>query len=424
MDSQDGPEAAGGKRRLRDLTLIGLAYAGGVTAYVPLLTLLLPDKISAIAGPAARLDVLGLCTLLGALTASASNVLAGHLSDRTARSRFGRRGWMVVGLAAVLAAYAGIAASRTSPTLVAWVVVFQAGVNFLLAPMMAALAEEVPAAQRGVLGGVLGIGYPFGAMFGIAATTPAVADAGLGLALTGAVAAALMTPFLLTRPRPIEDPLQTASAGGLRLTAGFAGAALSRLFLQVAGAAVFVYLVYFFESLSPAGPEAKGALTGRLAWLCAAVTLASAPLALIVGKAVDQYGGARAWLAACAFVCAAGLAAMGLHSGMVVAIAGYAAFGSAIAVFMAIHAAWAMNLLPSPAHRGRDLGLLNLANTAPSVIAPLLATALVWGDDFSPLLFVLAALSLAAGGLVAWIGRRRDAGAMEAARQLPDSLAP
>lgn len=416
MESQDGPEAAGGKRRVRDLVLIGLAYAGGVTAYVPLLTLLLPDKISAIAGPDARLDVLGLCTLLGALTASLSNILAGHLSDRTARSRFGRRGWMVVGLATVLAAYAGIASATTAPALVAWVVAFQAGVNFLLAPMMAALAEEVPAAQRGVLGGVLGIGYPFGALFGIAATTPAVASAGLGLALSGGVAAALILPFILVRPQPVTEA-PAAAPGGLRLSAGFAGAALSRLFLQIAGAAIFVYLVYFFESLSPAGPVAKGALTGQLAWLCAAVTLASAPLALIIGKAVDQYGGARAWLAACAFVCAAGLAAMSLHQGVVVAIAGYAAFGCAVAVFMAIHAAWAMNLLPSPAHRGRDLGLLNLANTAPSVIAPLLAAALVWGEDFSPLLVVLAGLSLASGALIVWLG----ASARAAARTAPST---
>lgn len=405
MESEDG--LAGGKRRVRELALIGLAYAGGVTAYVPLLTLLLPDKISAVAGAGARLDVLGLCTLLGALTASVSNVLAGHLSDRTARGRFGRRGWMMIGLATLLAAYVGISAARSAPTLVAWVVIFQVGVNFLLAPMMAALAEEVPAHQRGVLGGVLGLGYPFGALFGVAATAPAVAHAGLGLALSGAVATALITPFILSRPRLAPEttpPTPDAGSGRLKVSAGFFSAALSRLFLQIAGAAIFVYLVYFFESLSPGGPVTKGALTGRLAWLCAAVTLASAPLALLVGKAVDQCGGARAWLAACALTCAAGLTAMSLHSGVVVAVAGYAAFGCAIAVFLAIHATWAMNLLPSPARRGRDLGLLNLANTAPSIIAPLLASALVWGDDFSPLLLVLATLSLAAAALIAWTG--------------------
>lgn len=413
MEIEHGPEAADGKRSAPDLALIGLAYAGGVTAYVPLLTLLLPDKISAIAGPDGRLDVLGLCTLLGALTASVTNILAGDLSDRTARGRFGRRGWMGVGLAAVLAAYAGIETAGSVPTLVAWVVIFQAGVNFLLAPMMAALAEEVPAEQRGVLGGVLGVGYPLGALFGIAATTPAVAQSGLGLALSGAVAAAFVLPFMLMRRPPAAASRPEESVGARRLSAGFARAALSRLFLQIAGAAIFVYLVYFFESLSTSGMEAKGgAFTGRLAWLCAIVTLASAPLALIVGKAVDRYGGARRWLGACAVACAAGLAAMAVHGGVAVAVVGYAIFGCAIAVFMAIHAAWAMNLLPSPAHRGRDLGLLNLANTAPSVIAPLLASALVWGGDFSPLLLVLAALSLASGALVAWTRAGREAGTL------------
>lgn len=413
MESRDGAEAAGRKRSLSDLTVIGLAYAGGVIAYVPLLTLLLPDKISAVAGPEARLEVLGACTLLGALTASVANILAGDLSDRTARTRFGRRGWMIVGLAATLIAYAGIGAAQATAALVAWVLVFQAGVNVMLAPLMAALAEEVPAIQRGALGGVLGLGYPAGALFGVAATAPAVADAGLGLVLTGAAVVVLILPFLASRRPALAEPAATVADRPRVVSPDFAKAALSRLCLQVAGAAVFVYLVYFFESLAPG---TASPVTGRLAWLCAAVTLASAPLALGAGKALDRFGGARGWLGGCALLCAAGLAAMGFHGGVGPAVAGYAVFGSSIAVFMALHAAWAMDLLPSEAHRGRDLGLLNLANTGPSVIAPLLASLLVAGDDFSPLLFVLAGLSLASGALIASIGgaRRRRAPSLAA----------
>lgn len=407
MESQTDSDAAHDRRSTLDLGVIGLAYAGGVIAYVPLLTLLLPDKISAIVGPEARLDVLGACTLLGALAASLANVMAGALSDRTARTRFGRRGWMVVGLAIVLTAYAGLEGARSAPLIIAWLVVFQAGVNFLLAPLIAVLAEEVPTVQRGVLGGVLGVGYPFGALFGIAATAPAVADAGLGLALTGTAVALLIAPFILMRRPPLLESAPPALARPRILSPDFTKAAVSRLLLQVAGAAVFVYLVYYFESLTEEGGGGPAAVTSRLAWLCAIVTLASAPLALGVGKALDRFGRARGWLAACAVLCAAGLAAMGFGHDVGLAVVGYAVFGCSIAVFMAIHTAWAMDLLPSPAHRGRDLGLLNLANTAPSIIAPLLAYGLVRGDDFAPLLLVLAGLCLASGALIVSIGGGR-----------------
>ncbi len=41
----------------------------------------------------------------------------------------------------------------------------------------------------------------------------------------------------------------------------------------------------------------------------------------------------------------------------------------------------AMQLLPNPGHRGHDLGILNLTNTLPAMVAPLLALALGAGED-------------------------------------------
>ncbi len=54
-----------------------------------------------------------------------------------------------------------------------------------------------------------------------------------------------------------------------------------------------------------------------------------------------------------------------------------------------------MLLLPRGAGPGRNLGLLNLANTLPQVVAPLLAL-IASADDFSAVLLLFAALTLAA----------------------------
>ena len=76
---------------LRFLLLNALANGGGVIAFLPLLSLLLPLKIERIAGDA-RIDVLTATVIVGALVASGSNILFGWLSDR-ARPSFLTRAW-------------------------------------------------------------------------------------------------------------------------------------------------------------------------------------------------------------------------------------------------------------------------------------------------------------------------------------------
>jgi len=65
-----------------------------------------------------------------------------------------------------------------------------------------------------------------------------------------------------------------------------------------------------------------------------------------------------------------------------------------------------MQLLPSPRHRGRDLGLLNLTNTLPGLLGPLLTWALATPTDFRAVMLVLAALTLC-GGLIILFARGR-----------------
>jgi hypothetical protein len=67
-----------------------------------------------------------------------------------------------------------------------------------------------------------------------------------------------------------------------------------------------------------------------------------------------------------------------------------------------------MQLLPSPGRHGRDLGVLNLTNTLPNLIAPALAIWLVPGRGFAPLLTLLAVLMMVAGICILFI--RKDAG--------------
>ena len=149
------------------LAAVALANIGGVIAYLPLLTLLLPIKVDVIAGDA-RIGVLTAAVIAGSLAASGSNIVFGWLGDRAVERGRGRRAGMATGLAATIASYALVAIAATPVALVLAIVVFQIAVNALLSPLFALMAEEVPDRDKGVAGGLLALGNPVASAFSAA----------------------------------------------------------------------------------------------------------------------------------------------------------------------------------------------------------------------------------------------------------------
>lgn len=376
-------------RARRFLLPYALANAGGVVAYTPLLTLLLPVRMAALAG-GARVEWLSLAALLGALSASLFNLLFGWASDR----RGSRRTWAAAGLAATLASYAAVARADTPAGLVAAVVLFQAAVNLLLAPLAAWAADVVPDDRKGVLGGLIGAGPPAGALAGVAATLPALPDLAAQLTAVGAMVAVLTLPLLAAAadgPAAAADGPERAPPVARR---DFVLLWVARLLVQTGAAALFAFLLFFFQDLSDP-PAARW-----VARLIAAVLVLGFPVALLAGRASDRLGPRRPFLAGASAAMAAGLVAMAVADGRTGATLGYLLFGCGLSVFLPLQATFAMQLLPSPGRRGRDLGLLNLANTLPSVIAPLLAAGLVPLHGYPGLLWALAGGAAAAGACV------------------------
>jgi MFS family permease len=368
------------------LLLYALANAGGVIAYSPLLTLLLPVKIAVLAGPA-RVEWLGLATLLGALTASVSNILSGWASDRIGT----RRGWIAAGLVATLVSYAGLALASSPVALVAAVVLFQAAVNIMLAPLTAWAADVVPDDRKGVLGGLIGAGPPAGALAGVVATLPIWSGESIRLGVVCGLVALLVLPLLIAGAT--EDSPTAIRIAKYRVAArrDFALLWIARLLVQVAAAVLFGFLLYYFEALPDPPTQAW------IARLIAGTLALGFPLAVLVGRVSDRLGPRRPFLAGAAVAMAAGLLLMASADARGLATAGYLLFGCGLSVFLPVEAAFAMQLLPSRARHGRDLGLLNLANTLPSVAAPLLAVGLVPSYGYPGLLLVLAfGLALAA----------------------------
>ncbi|CAA9499863.1 MAG: hypothetical protein AVDCRST_MAG31-308 [uncultured Sphingomonas sp.] len=386
------------ERDTRFLLLFALANAGGVVAYVPLLTLLLPARVAALAG-GAQIEWLGAATLAGAVAASVGNIAFGWASDVIGS----RRRWAAAGLCLTVASYALLSVVQSLPQLVLGIVLYQLVLNMLLASIVAWAADVVPDARKGLLGGWLAAGPLLGSLAGIAVTLPDEASFEPRMAAVCLMVLALTAPLLLWRAPHGGSARSAEAIARVRRVRGTDLALLwsARLLVQIAGSVLFGFLLYYFQSL----PDRPG--PARIAQLSALALLIALPLSLFSGGLSDRLGTRKPFLVGAALMAAGGLGVMAAATGVPASAAGYVLFMCAISTFLSLHAGYAMQLLPSPAHRGRDLGILNLANTIPSMVAPILAVWLVPGRGFTSLLGLLAALMLLAAGCILFV--RHDA---------------
>jgi MFS family permease len=384
-------------RHRRFLFLFALANAGGVVAYVPLLTLILPARISELAGDG-RIEWLSAVAFFGAIGASVGNVLFGWASDVVG----GRRTWTAAGLGLTLASYVLIFVADTEFEIVTVVFLYQVVLNMMLAPMTAWAADRVPDEDKGLLGGMLAAGPPVGALAGVLATASFLTNDGSRLAVVCALILAFVAPLLALVGAPStnrQEGTQPQPRSSVKFDFGIIWAA--RLLVQIAGSVLFVFLLYFFQSLPTPATQ------NQVARISAVTLLIAFPLTLMLGRISDRLGPRKPFLVGSALTGAMGLALMSFSDDLSFAIAGYALFSCATAIFLSLHNAYAMQLLPSPARRGRDMGLMNLTNTLPAFISPALAMWLVPGRGFGLLLLVLAGALVVAAICVALV--RTDA---------------
>lgn len=371
----------------RFLLLFALANAGGVIAYVPLLTLLLPAKVAALAGEDA-VAWLGVVSLAGAVAASLANIAFGWASDLMGS----RRSWAGAGLCLTVGSYALVQVALSLPALVAAIIVYQVALNMLLAPLTAWAADMVPDRRKGLLGGLLGAGPLIGALAGVIATLPMLREPWMGMTATCLLLLLFAVPLLLfsSPARPDATAPRAIAPRRARSRTDFTLLWCARLLVQVAGNVLFGFLFYYFRTLRDAPSQAGVARLSALALLVAF------PIALGSGALSDRLGRRKPFLVVSACAAAAGLGIMTSAVDFLPSAIGYGLFGCASAVFLSLHSGFAMQFLPSPTRRGRDLGVLNLTNTLPAIVAPLLALWLVPGRGFAGLLAVLAGLMLLA----------------------------
>ena len=381
------------------LALFALAAAGGAVAYVPLLTVLLPQRIADLQGGE---DVAALAQVgfLGAVMASIANIGVGMLSDRVRM----RRPFVIAGLLLSNALLLMVGTASSVAQIVVLVMGWQVALNLMLAPLMAWAGDCFPDEQKGVLGGALALSPALGALAGSLVTWDGLVAPSARLGLVAVLVSALVLPAVLLgkgRVRPglvapvpaPTEPVPVRERVVLRMWA-------ARLLVQVAEGGMFAFLLYWLRSIAPGYPENGAANIFSL------VLVAAVPLSLMLGRWSDAHARPILPLVAAALLCACGMLVMAAAQTLAWAIAGYVLFGLSAAVFLALHSGQTLRVLPAPQHRGRDLGVFNLTNTVPGMVMPGLTVMLVPRFGYDALFVLFAGLAAASAVLLAGFLRR------------------
>jgi MFS family permease len=394
--------------RGRWVALLVLANLGVWMAFFTPIQVLLPEQIAAI-DPGHKEAMLGWVTGIGAFVAVLANPIAGALSDRTAFSvrgrAFGRRHVWTLG-AALLGALALVMLSgqhTVAGVIVGWVLA-QACFNAMLAALTAAVPDRVPVGQRGAVSGWIGIPQVLGVVLGVVLVTAIVSGVGAGYVAVAIAVAVLALPFTLATA---DDPLPREHRAPLRVRAilagmwvsprqhpDFAWAWITRFLVQLGNALGTLYLLYFLTDRVHHPHPDEGLLVLILIYTAGLVATT-----VVAGRRSDRTGRRQIFVVWSGVVMAAAAVMLAAWPTWPVAIVAAAVLGAGYGVYVAVDAALITQVLPVAIDRAKDLGVINIANSAPQVLGPALSAPIVVHLGGYPMLYALTAVVTLLGSL-------------------------
>ncbi|MEO5706424.1 MAG: MFS transporter [Alteraurantiacibacter sp.] len=348
----------------------GLAYLGVHMAFMPLLVLLVPRRIELLA-PGQSAELLSWVLLAGACAAGAGNMLAGHLGDRWLEHHGNRRGLVAIGVVLLAASYGLLAMSGTFSGLLTSIVVYQLALNCAFAPLGALLADHFPDHTKGRMGGIMTAALPLSSLSVVLVGWLFPQDGAGAFVFAGALAVACFVPLLIDwRLGEValsgqDDP---AAPSAPWVPRDFAIAWGSKLAVQLGASFVQGYIYLYLVTL----PAAQGQATALLALMSGPAALLAMVATLGAGFASDRLRRRRIPLAIASVALALGLVLLAQAEGIAMLLLGYAAFQAGLAAFSSVDVALIGQLVARQPNRGALLGIMNLTNTLPSAMAPVL----------------------------------------------------
>ena len=366
----------------RWVAFLTLASIGLWAGFFGPIQVLLAQQAEAI-DPVNKKEILSLVLGLGALTSVICNPVFGAFSDRTTL-RMGRRlPWIAGGAlgGALSLALLSVADSAFVMAL-GWCGV-QLTLNAMLAAVTATVPDQVPVGRRGRVGGILAIAQTAGVVggTGIASATGSIAA---GYLTTAAVLVVLTIPYCLDPrdhplPSRLREPFDVRRFArsfwiSPRLHPDFAWAWLTRFLVNLGNAVGLLYLLYFMQDvIGYSSDEAADRVFVLTAIYAATLVLTT----VVFGIWSDRTGRRKVFVIWSGVV--AGTAALVLGTGQSwgAAVVGATVMGLGYGIYTSVDFALITQVLPGAEDRAKDLGVINIANALPQVVAPILANVIL-----------------------------------------------
>jgi MFS family permease len=387
----------------RFIAIYAFAYAALWLALLTPAMITLALRVRELAGRNVT-GAISLVLFTGAVAALVSNPLFGALSDRT-HSRFGRRRpYLVGGAFGGLGALALIGLAPTLTLICLGWCLAQLAYNAVLAAMVAIVPDQISVSQRGTVVGILGVCMPVGQIVGtflvqLLSTnlTLALLVPGL-LGMAGVLTLAWVLPDApLAREEAASAPAQLIEPLSRR---DFYWAWLSRVFFVMGS----IFLQAYQPLLLIDGMGFEAAQGPQLIFRSTLVqAIMMVVWSLIAGRLSDRIGRRKPIAMAGSVIQGLGLWLIAVAPSYTSFLCGVALLGVGHGVYEGVNLALVTEVLPDRDHHAaKDLGLLNITNTLPQVIAPLAAPVIlaVSQGNFTLLFLVAGAVPMVGAALL------------------------
>ncbi len=370
--------------------------------YAGIGALLLPYQIGLLA-PGSKVAILSVFTSVTVLIALVANPLAGAFSDRTT-SRFGRRRpWIIVG--GLLTALGLLFMWRASniPLLFTGYCLVELFSNCVLATLVATIPDQVPENQRGTVSGIYGLATGLGGILGaiiggqIFKSTPTTA-----YVVMLVIVLVTTIPFaILLRDKVLPRGHMPAFHLGAflknfwinpRRYPDFGWAWLTRFIPFVGYFLGITYIFYYLQDVVKYPAALQGASTFSI--IAAVVSLIST---ILGGFLSDRLKQRKLFVIVGMCIMAVAMLLLAFFQVWLAVVAAAAVLGFGLGAYLAVDVAIVTLVLPSAKDRAKDMGIVNIANTLPHSLAPVIAGFILGMTHSYSLLYIAATVFVLLG---------------------------
>lgn len=353
-----------------------------MTAGTSASAILLPARFESL-WPGKGEQVLASMNAIGIFFALVANVVVGAVSDGT-RSRFGRRTPFILAGGPVAAVGFWMTSISTSVVgTVFWWSILQIGLNVMLAPAAAILSDRIPRSRRATISAFYGsgqiVGASLGSIFGSAFIDRPVDGFAIGTLLW--LVSGIVTVIVLPKEKPSMDADHFDALNLLRrFRPPVKGA--GDFWLALCGRALLIFgynMIVGFQLLICMKyiNLSKNAAAHTVSLMATITMVISLVVSLLSGFLSDTLGVRKIPIFVASVLIAIGISFPWLFRTSWAMLAFAAIAGLGYGIYMAVDQALNVDVLPNPSEAGKDLGILNLANTLGQIVAPLVTAPIV-----------------------------------------------